>query len=212
MLKGTSHKLDARAQEDFIRRNDTLKGANIKDVSMLLLNATHSIQAIKIIHKWIHKGQNTVLTTTGINNHLSIIDIPDLNNIAGIIVSQHETTDSKNIAYFFSKLRKNFSLTYQLHMVFNRTRYHQNNFVKNTAFIFNIQLHYLPSYSLNINLIKRLWTVINKKSKNNVYFKSKRCFNKIIEDFFTVLFLKIIKLLTLQINNKFQVFKPASSS
>lgn len=44
------------------------------------------------------------------------------------------------------------------------------------AFVLNIELHNLPSYSPNLNLIDRLWKVMNEYLRNNFYFKTKREF------------------------------------
>ncbi|KFK58199.1 hypothetical protein JS84_17045, partial [Vibrio vulnificus] len=76
----------------------------------------------------------------------------------------------------------------------------------------NIELYYLPPYSPNLNPIERLWKVMNEKSRNNVYFKSKRDFKVAIDHFFAVTLPEIAGSLTSRINDNFQVLKPASSS
>lgn len=76
----------------------------------------------------------------------------------------------------------------------------------------NIELHYLPPYSPNLNPIERLWKVMNEKSRNNVYFKSKRGFKEAIDQLFTVTFPEIANSLVSRINDNFQVLKPTSSS
>ncbi|KFK70412.1 transposase, partial [Vibrio vulnificus] len=52
----------------------------------------------------------------------------------------------------------------------------------------------------------------NEKSRNNVYFKSKRDFKVAIDHFFAVTLPEIAGSLTSRINDNFQVLKPASSS
>ncbi|MCG6220114.1 transposase, partial [Vibrio diabolicus] len=84
--------------------------------------------------------------------------------------------------------------------------------VKDAAFVLNIELHYLPPYSPNLNPIERLWKVMNEKSRNNVYFKRKRDFKAAIDQFFAVTLPEIAGSLTSRINDNFQVLKPASSS
>uniref|UniRef100_UPI0026162007 transposase n=1 Tax=uncultured Vibrio sp. TaxID=114054 RepID=UPI0026162007 len=76
----------------------------------------------------------------------------------------------------------------------------------------NIELHYLPPYSPNLNPIERLWKVMNEKSRNNVYFKTKRDFKAAIDQIFSVTLPEIAGSLTSRINDNFQVLKPASSS
>ena len=79
--------------------------------------------------------------------------------------------------------------------------------VRNAAKVLNIELHYLPPYSPNLNPIERLWKVMNE-----IYFKSKRDFKAEIDQFFTVTLPEIAGSLASRINDNFQVLKPASSS
>ncbi|MEZ8138903.1 transposase, partial [Vibrio splendidus] len=91
-------------------------------------------------------------------------------------------------------------------------KYHRSDLVQDAAFVLNIELHYLPPYSPNLNPIERLWKVMNEKSRNNVYFKSKRDFKAAIDQFFAVTLPEIAGSLASRINDNFQTLKPASSS
>ena len=77
----------------------------------------------------------------------------------------------------------------------------------------DFELHYLPPYSPNPNPIEWLWRLlINEKSSNNVYFKSKRDFKDAIDQCFTVTLLEIAAALVSRMNDNFQVLKPPFSS
>ena len=104
------------------------------------------------------------------------------------------------------------SLAHKLHIILDGAGYHRSDLVRDAAFVLNIELHYLPPYSPNLNPIERLWKVMNEKSRNNVYFKSKRDFKAAIDQFFTVTLPEIAGSLASRINDNFQVLKPASSS
>ncbi len=95
---------------------------------------------------------------------------------------------------------------------YNGFSYKQPKGVPHAAFVLNIELHYLPPYSPNLNPIERLWKLMNEKSRNNVYFKRKRDFKTAIDQFFAVTLPEIAGSLTSRINDNFQVLKPASSS
>ncbi len=90
--------------------------------------------------------------------------------------------------------------------------YHRSDLVRGAAFVLNIELHFLLPYSPNFNPIERLWKVMNERSRNNVYFKSKRDFRAAIEQFFTVTLLENTGSLTSRINDNFQTFKAVPSS
>ncbi|OOF30326.1 transposase, partial [Salinivibrio costicola] len=90
--------------------------------------------------------------------------------------------------------------------------YHRTDLVKDAAYVLNIELHYLPPYSPNLNPIERLWKVMNEHARNNLYFKTKRDFAQAIDRFFTVTLPEIAGSLTSRINDNFQMFNHASSS
>ncbi|WP_025744952.1 transposase, partial [Salinivibrio costicola] len=90
--------------------------------------------------------------------------------------------------------------------------YHRTDLVKDAAYVLNIELHYLPPYSPNLNPIERLWKVMNEHARNNLYFKTKRDFAQAIDRFFTVTLPEIAESLTSRINDHFQMFNHASSS
>ncbi|WP_394336772.1 transposase [Candidatus Enterovibrio altilux] len=64
--------------------------------------------------------------------------------------------------------QKTYSLTHQPRIIFDGAVHHRNNFVKNKAFILNIDLHYLPYYSSNLSSIEQLLSVMNEQFRNSI--------------------------------------------
>jgi len=60
--------------------------------------------------------------------------------------------------------------------------------------------------------IERLWKVMNERSRNNVYFKTKRGFKAAVGHFLTATLPEIAGSLASRVNDNFQVLKPASLS
>ena len=56
--------------------------------------------------------------------------------------------------------------------------------VRDLAADLNIELVYLPPYSPNLNLIERLWKLMNEKVRNNVAFASSNAFEEAIKNFY----------------------------
>ncbi|MEZ8140364.1 IS630 family transposase [Enterovibrio sp. FF113] len=212
MPKGVPHKFDEAKQQDFIHHYDALKSGCGKGESILFIDAVHPTQATKITYGWIRTGQDKMLETTGSRSRLNIIGALNLNDISGTIVSEYDTINSESIIRFFCKLRERYPLAHKLHIILDGAGYHRSDIVRDAAFVLNIELHYLPPYSPNLNPIERLWKVMNEHSRNNVYFKSKRDFQEAIEQFVTVTLPEIAGSLTSRINDHFQMLKPASSS
>lgn len=126
---------------------------------------------------------------------------------------QFETIDSESIVRFFWKLKKEcYPLEQTVHIVLDGAVYHRSEMVRNAAKVLNIELHYLPAYSPNLNPIERLWKVMNEHVRNNTYFPSKVAFTSAIKEFFNVTLPKVAGSLTSRITDNFQLPEPASSS
>lgn len=210
--KGVPHKFDEEKQQAFIEAYEALKASCGEDESIVFIDAVHPTLSTKLSHGWIRTGQSKVLDTTGNRSRLNIVGALNLSDIGATIVSEYDSINSENMVRFFCKLRESYPLNHKLHVILDGAGYHRSDLVRDAAFVLNIELHYLPPYSPNLNPIERLWKVMNEKSRNNVYFKSKRDFKEAITQFFTVTLPEIAGSLTSRINDNFQVFKPASSS
>lgn len=212
MPKGVPHKFDEIKQKAFIEAYEALKASCKKGESILFIDAVHPTQATKISHGWIRKGQDKAVETTGSRSRLNLIGALNLNDIGSTIIHDYETINSESIVRFFCQIRERYPLDHKLHIILDGAGYHRSDLVRDAAFVLNIELHYLPPYSPNLNPIERLWKVMNEHSRNNVYFKSKREFREAIENFYTVTLPEIAGSLISRINDNFQVLKPASSS
>lgn len=210
--KGTPHKFDEDKQQAFVDAYETLKASCGKEESIVFIDAVHPTLSTKISHGWIRTGQDKNLKTTGNRSRLNLIGGLNLSDIGATVVSHYESINSENVVRFLCKLRERYPLEHKLHIILDGAGYHRSDLVKDAAFVLNIELHYLPPYSPNLNPIERLWKVMNEKSRNNVYFKSKRDFKIAIDEFFSVTLPEIAGSLVFRINDNFQVFKRASSS
>ena len=166
----------------------------------------------KISHGWIRTGQDKSIETTGSRSRLNLIGALILTDIGGTIINDYETINSESIVRFFCQIRERYPLSHKLHIILDGAGYHRSNLVRDAAFVLNIELHYLPPYSPNLNPIERLWKVMNEHSRNNVNFKNKREFRDAIATFFTATLPEIAGSLTSRINDNFQTLKSASSS
>ncbi len=99
-----------------------------------------------------------------------------------------------------------------MHIILDGAGYHLSQLVKYFAQLLNIELHYLPPYSSNLNLIERPWKVMHEYARNNVYFPTKASFKDAIDTFFDVILPEVASSLVSRINDNFQVVKPATSS
>ena len=209
--KGVPHKFDEDKQQLFIDEYTQLKTSCSEEESIVFIDAVHPTQATKLSHGWIRTGQDHAIETTGSKTRLNIIGALNLSEISATIVEQYDAINGENIALFFCRLREHYPLKHKLHIVLDGAGYHRSEVVKQAAIKQNIELHYLPPYSPNLNPIERLWKIMNEYARNNVYFKNKSDFREAIKKFFFETLQKIGDSLVSRINDNFQILRRASS-
>jgi transposase len=75
---------------------------------------------------------------------------------------------SIQVVELFEKLDCSFSRP--IHIVLDNASYQTCKYVKENAARLGIVLHFLPSYSPNLNLIERVWKLVKSKVLNSAYF------------------------------------------
>lgn len=113
---------------------------------------------------------------------------------------------------FFDQLKAAYPAAPNIHIILDQSGYHRSLWVRDEALKRNIVLHYLPPYSPNLNLIERLWKVMNEEVRNNVFFNSAKHFCDAIAEFFDTKISKIAQSLRERINDSFQIINPVPSS
>lgn len=209
--KGVPHKFCPEIQQAFVEYyNKVLKPS---EAPVLFMDAVHPTQSTKLSYGWIRKGQDKLIETTGSRTRLNLIGALSLEDIGATVTETYDTINSESIVRFFWKLKKeHYPLEQKIHLVLDGAAYHRTELVKDAAKVLNIDLHYLPPYSPNLNPIERLWKVMNEHARNNVYFSSKKAFMTAIKEFFDVTLPEVAGSLTSRITDNFQLLQPASSS
>ena len=207
--KGVPHKFDVQKQEAFITYYKQLKSA-VADDELYFMDATHPSQATKVTCGWIRKGQDKAIKTTGSRSRINLIGAINLNHIDNAYVKRFDKVNSESIEAFFEQLRAQVRHHRTLHLVLDGAAYHRANRVRDKAKLLDIELHYLPPYSPNLNPIERLWKVMNEHARNNRYFASTKAFREAIAHFFEVTLPKIGGDLSSRINDNFQVLNHAT--
>ena len=87
---------------------------------------------------------------------------------------------------YFEKLTEAYPQAPKIHLIVDNGPYNISVQTKEAAKENGIALHYLPSYSPNLNPIERLWKVMNENVRNNQFFESAKVFIKSILSFFEI--------------------------
>lgn len=207
---GIPHKFSEEKQQQFIDAYEDLK-KTAGDEPILFIDAVHPTQATKLSYGWIRKGHKKSVKTTGSRTRLNILGALNLSDISRTIIHDYKTINDYNIARFFIEIRKRYpDYRQKIHVILDGAGYHRTQLIKDWAFVVNIELHYLPPYSPNLNAIERLWKVMNEHARNNRYFENTRDFRDAIFNFFSTTLPEIADSLTSRIHDRFQVLQPAS--
>ncbi|WP_139204106.1 IS630 family transposase [Xenorhabdus japonica] len=211
---GVPHKFDADKQQQFIDTYKALKDGPGQNEPILFIDAVHPTQSTKLSHGWMKAGKQHVkaATTTGSRTRLNIMGALNLQRIEEPIIREYPSINERSVAYFLGVIRETYPLSQKLHIILDGAGYHRTNLVKDIAEVFNIELHYLPPYSPNLNPIERLWKYANEQIRNNVYFPDAKTFRETLRRFFHITLPEKAKELTTRLTDNFQILKPASSS
>ncbi|MEQ1964611.1 IS630 family transposase [Xenorhabdus khoisanae] len=211
---GIPHKFDADKQQQFIDDYQSLKNGAGQNEPILFIDAVHPSQSTKLSYGWMKAGENQVkvVETTGSRTRLNILGALNLQRIEDTVIREYPSINAENIAYFFGALRETDPLSQKIHIILDGAGYHRAELVKEMVYVLNIELHYLPPYSPNLNPIERLWKYMNEQVRNNVYFPDTKTFRETLRHFFHVTLPEKAKELTTRLTGNFQILKPASSS
>ncbi|WP_447088537.1 IS630 family transposase (plasmid) [Enterobacter asburiae] len=208
---GVPHKYSAELQQAFTEIYQQLK-QEAGDEPILFIDGVHPTQGTKLAYGWIPKGQQKVVETTGSRTRINLMGALNLNGIGSTVIREYDTINSLNIGKFFIAIRETYPVKQKVHIILDGAGYHRSELVKDWAYVMNIELHYLPPYSPNLNPIERLWKVMNEEVRNNRYFASAKDFRREIHRFFSDKLPSIAGALSCRINDNFQMLNPASSS
>lgn len=210
---GVPHKCSAQAQQAFVETYEKLKQEAGDDEPILFIDGVHPTQGTKLAYGWMPAGKKAhVVETTGSRTRLNIMGALNLNDIGSAVIREYDTINSLSICQFFIAIRETYPITQKVHIILDGAGYHRAELVQDWAVVMNIELHWLPPYSPNLNPIERLWKVMNELVRNNHYFATAKEFKENIHHFFSDTLPTLAGSLSCRINDHFQKMKNASSS
>lgn len=196
-------KANKEQQAKFIEYYNELKEKAGNKEPIYFVDSIHPQHQTHLTYGWILKGEQKLIPTTGRQRRLNFVGGICLNGHR-IVYQQAEKVDADSIAGFLAHLRKSNPGEYRIHIILDNAGYHCDKLVKEFAQNLAIELHYLPPYSPNLNLIERLWKIMHEMVSYNKYYES---FSDVTEA--TLNFFKNIgrhkKLLKSRITDNFQI-------
>ncbi len=176
-------KADAARQAEFIEEYLLLVEHTPVAEPIVFMDSAHPTMATKVACGWIKKGVDKPIAQTASRTRVNVMGAIELRTMN--VVSCHpDYVNGETTVSFLEQLKDAYPDAPKIHIILDQSGYHRCQLVKNAAVEKNIELHYLPPYSPNLNPIERLWKVMNEQVRNNVFFTSAKVFRAAIVDFF----------------------------
>jgi transposase len=209
--KNVPAKADQAKQEEFIEKYLALVADTPLDEPILFMDSAHPTMATKVVCGWIKKGVDKPIAQTASRTRVNIMGAIELSTM-NVVSCRPEYVNAETTVAFFGQLKISYPAAPKIHIILDQSGYHRSQLVKEAALAKNIELHYLPPYSPNLNSIERLWKVMNEEVRNNIFFSSAKTFRDAINGFFDITLPKIAQSLRGRINDNFQTLNPVPSS
>lgn len=202
------HPVPAKAnkalQLEFMQYYEQLKLDTKAQEPIYFADGVHPSHQTKLAYGWIPRGVRKHIPTTARQTRMSLMGAICLENHQ-VVYRPSEKIDSSSIIAFLKALRKKHPQGNKLHIIWDNGSYHHSKAVKKALKKLNIQAHYLPPYSPNLNPIERLWKLMHEHVTYNKYYASFKEFTEAILHFFRHIGKKK-KILRARITDKFQPF------
>ena len=197
-------KADPQKQAEFLEAYEDLKANTPENEPILFMDAVHPTMATKVTCGWIRTGKDKTIETTASRTRVNIIGAMCLATLR-VLHQAFETINGESIMDFLASVRKAHPDAPKMHLILDQAGYHTSDVVMARAKDLRIELHHLPSYSPNLNLIERLWKVMNEEVRNNRFFKSAKDFRDSLEGFFTDIWPRLIPAMRSRMNDDFRI-------
>jgi transposase len=180
---GVPAKANKEKQEAFIEYYNELKQKSGTHEPIYFNDSTHPHHQTQLAYGWIFKGERKLIARTACQRHVNYMGALNLDGHK-IVYDEVDKVNGSSINMFLKKLRQRHKNEIKIHIIWDNAGYHRSKEVKKMANELNIELHYLPPYSPNLNPIERLWKIMHEHVSYNKYYSSFKSFREALSHFF----------------------------
>jgi len=180
-------KADKAKQEAWLAWYENLKKTIADDGHILFGDGVHPTHEVQVTRGWIKKGERKEIPTNGSGKRLNILGALDLAEMR-VHTQEYETIKAEHMIAFLSYLLVQLPRG-TIHLIFDQARY--SKCAETEAWLAlnpRIRLHFLPSYSPNLNAIECLWKLMREHVMYNRYYAHFKDFTEAIRGFFSTTF------------------------
>ena len=165
-------KADAAAQTQFVAHWEMLKANLGEQDDVYFMDATHPQHNTQAGYGWILKGQDFNLPSNTGRERLNINGVFSFKTLRPLIRTE-ETINAQAAIRLLEDLEAAQPVG-KIHIIADNARYYRSALVKAHLATegCRIQIHFLPPYSPNLNLIERLWGFFKRKVIYGTYYET----------------------------------------
>jgi transposase len=197
-------KADKAKQESWLAWYENLKKTIGDDDHILFGDGVHPTHEVQVACGWIRKGVRKEMPTNGSGRRINMLGGLDLAEMK-VYTQEYETIRGEQMIAFLTYLLMQMPRGI-IHLIFDQARYSVCAEVAEwLALNPRIRLHFLPSYSPNLNAIECLWKLMREHVMYNRYYVHFKDFTEAIRGFFNVTFPKNALAWTDRLTDNFRV-------
>jgi len=178
LIPGKANKVE---QEVFIDKLEALKNS---EEPLYFADGVHPQHNTHVVHGWILRGEEFELKSNTKRFRVNINGAINAEDPEGIVIDSASTVNAQSTIRLLKKIERKHPEQANINVVVDNARYYRCKLVKEYLLSSRITLIFLPPYSPNLNLIERLWRVLNRMVLYNVYYDKFDDFKEAILGFF----------------------------
>lgn len=176
-------KANPEAQQKFIEYYEQLKKEKSVDDAIFFIDSTHPTHNVETGYAWIKTGEEKQVLSNSGRQRISVNGAIDIENMQAVS-TRTVVTNAKSIVHLLKKIEEQSSKSGKIHIILDNAKYNHSKLVHEYVKNSRITLHYLPSYSPNLNPIERLWKFFKGEVIKNKYYATFSGFKLAIKQFF----------------------------
>lgn len=174
-------KANKEQQTEFVKELEKLKRSKFP---LYFADGVHPQHNTYVDRGWILKGKDFNLKSNTKRYRVNINGAINADNAGDVVIDSSNTVNAQSTIKLLKKLERKNSTSKKINVVVDNAGYYRSRLVKEFLKTSRVKLVFLPPYSPNLNLIERLWKVMNRKILYNIYYEKLEEFRKAILGFF----------------------------
>ncbi|KKL23171.1 hypothetical protein LCGC14_2428070 [marine sediment metagenome] len=175
-------KANIQNQIEWIAQYQKLKSELSENETICFIDGVHPTHNIIAACGWIKRGERKEIAANSGRSRLNLSGAIDILS-KKLVVQEDQTLNSTSTISFFQKIEVAYPNMHKIPVFCDNARYYRNKNVQAYLKPSKIDLHYLPSYSPNLNPIERLWKWLKERVLYNTYYQEFEDFRNAVMGF-----------------------------